>query len=400
MTAVDSSTPGRAAPGLRKLFVATIIALAGLLLAFLVLTGKPKPVPTDAVTVLKPVVAVLEARPQAVNLPIKTQGTVEALRAINLVAQVGGKVQFVSSSFVDGAFFVSGEELLRIEPDDYEFAIARAESQVAAAEQRLAEERGRNRQAKREWRDLGTAEANTLFLREPQMKAAEAALKAAQADLAAAKLALDRTAIRAPFDGRIATKRVDLGQYVAPGSAVAEIYAIDRLEVRLPLNSSQLQKLSLRPSPATVLDNPVKLEARFGDETVSWQGVIRRVEAEVDRQSRAVSAIAEIDQPFVMTNDKPMLTPGMFVQANIPTPKIDGVTRLPSTALRSDNSVLVVNAEGFLQRKVVDVQSRDEEWSWVKGLQKGERVVRMQTGVLVAGLAVDILSDVDSAETN
>jgi RND family efflux transporter MFP subunit len=400
LTALDSSTSGRAAPGLRKIVFATAIAIAGLLLAFVVLTGKPKPVPTDAVAVLKPVVAVLEAGPQAISLPVKTQGTVEALRAINLVSQVGGKVQSVANNFVDGAFFRSGEQLLRIEPDDYEFAIARAESQVAAAEQRLAEERGRNRQAKREWRDLGTAEANTLFLREPQMKAAEAALKAAQADLAAAKLAFDRTMIRAPFDGRIATKRADLGQYIAPGSVIAEIYAIDRLEVRLPLNSSQLQKLSLRPSPATTLSHPVQLEARFGDQTISWQGVIRRVEAVVDRQSRAVSAIAEIVQPFAIANDKPMLTPGMFVQATIPTPTINGVTRLPSTALRTDNSVLVVNPAGFLQRKVVDVQSRAEDWSWVKGLQKGERVVRVQTGLLVAGLAVDILSDANPTESN
>ena len=128
--------------------------------------------------------------------------------------------------------------------------------------------------------------------------------------------------------------------------------------------------------------------------------MIRRIEAVVDRQSRAVSAIAEIDQPFGTTNDKPMLTPGMFVQANIPTPKIDGVTRLPSTALRSDNSVLIVNAAGFLQRKVVAVLSRTEDWSWVKGLQEGEQVVRVQTGVLVSGIAVDVLNSVDVAENN
>ena len=123
--------PERAAPGLRKIVVATAIAIAGLLLAFVVLTGKPKPAPADTVTVLKPVVAVLEARPSAVSLPVKTQGTVEALRAINLVAQVGGKVQSVANNFVDGAFFRSGEQLLSIEPDDYEFAIARADENAA-----------------------------------------------------------------------------------------------------------------------------------------------------------------------------------------------------------------------------------------------------------------------------
>lgn len=387
-------------PGLRKIITAILIALGGLVLAWLVLTGKPKPVPADTIAVLKPVVAVLYARPEAVSLPVKTQGTVEALRAINLVGQVGGKVTSVSASFVDGAFFRAGEELLRIEPDDYEFSLARAESQVAAAEQRLAEERGRSRQAKREWRDLGAAEANTLFLREPQLKAAEAALNAAQADLAAAKLALDRTVIRAPFDGRIATKRVDLGQYIAPGAPVADVYAIDRLEVRLPLTNSQLHKLSLRPNPVTPLNYPVQLEARFGDETVTWQGAIRRVEAVADRQSRAISAIAEIDQPFVAATEKPMLMPGMFVQANIPTPEIVGVSRIPSTALRSDNSVLLVDSSGVLRRRMVDVQSRTDDWSWVKGLANGERVVRVQTGILVSGIAVDIANSTDRLEVN
>lgn len=396
MTTVNTSMSGRVAPGLKKLIIATSIALTGLVLAWLVLTGKPKPVPSESIEVLKPVVSVLEARPEAVNLPIKSQGTVEALRDINLVAQVGGKVQSVSPDFVDGAFFRAGEELLRIEPADYEFAIARAESQVAAAEQRLAEEQGRNRQAKREWRDLGTQEANTLFLREPQMKAAKAALQAAQADLAAAKLALDRTVIRAPFDGRIVEKRVDLGQYIAPGSPVAHVYAIDRLEVRLPLNSSQIQKLALKPGPSTTLNYPVRLEARFGDDAFVWQGAIRRVEAVIDRQSRAVSAIAEIDQPFVTEADKPMLTPGMFVQAEVPTPEIAGITKIPSTALRSDNSVLVVDASGYLQRKLVNVQRRTDDWSWVAGLANGERVVRVQTGVLISGMAVDIASNASS----
>jgi len=180
------------------------------------------------------------------------------------VAQVGGKVDTVSDGFVDGAFFETGDELLRIESADYDFAIARAESQVAAAEQRLAEERGRNRQAKREWRDLGSTEANALFLREPQMKAAKAALEAAKADLAAAKLALERSVIRAPFDGRIEAKRVDIGQYLAPGVTVADVYAVDRLEVRLPLTNSQVAQLSLRVQRQALMDYPVVLKSVYG----------------------------------------------------------------------------------------------------------------------------------------
>ena len=135
--------------------------------------------------------------------------------------------------------------MLELEKADYEFAIARALAQEAAAAQRVAEERGRNLQAQREWRDLGTVEANDLFLRKPQLRAAEASMAAAQADVSAAELALARTTVRAPFDGRLESKSVDIGQFVAPGTVLAQVYATDGVEVHLPISDSQLALLEL-----------------------------------------------------------------------------------------------------------------------------------------------------------
>jgi hypothetical protein len=90
----------------------------------------------------------------------------------------------------------------------------------------------------------------------------------------------------------------------------------------------------------------------------------------------------------------------LFVQAEIPTPPLVNITRLPATALRSDNSLLVVDADGHLQRKVVVVAARGEQWAWVSGLSAGERVVKVQTGVLVAGMAVDVAGDGDLTGAN
>ena len=75
------------------------------------------------------------------------------------------------------------------------------------------------------------------------MRAAELAVKAAQADVAAAELALDRTIIKAPFDGRVQQKRVDIGQFVGNGTPLAQIYALEALELRLPLSDAQLALL-------------------------------------------------------------------------------------------------------------------------------------------------------------
>ncbi|EAW40821.1 Secretion protein HlyD [marine gamma proteobacterium HTCC2080] len=391
VTTTPTQSLGRQRLTVKKFLIAALLTGSGLLVSGLVLTGKPAPVANVPPEPLRPVVSVLRAQPSEISLAVNTQGTVEARRRINLVAEVAGKVSTVSERFEEGAFFDQGDVLLQLEQADYEFAIARAQSQVAAAEQRLAEERGRNRQAKREWRELGTVEANALFLRQPQMKAAEAALKASVADLSAAQLALSRTEIRAPFSGRIESKRADLGQYIAPGVAVAEIYATDIVDVALPLNDSQLAALKLPMNANVALGIPVILSTAFGGREWQWQAQIRRVQAVVDRQSRTVNAIAEVLQPFESeVSGRPPLTPGMFVRAEIPTPPIPNLVQLPASALRSDNTVLVVGTGEKLVRQPVTVQRRTEHWAWVSGLTEGSRIVRAQTGLLVVGLTVEV----------
>ena len=391
VTTTPTQSLGRQRLTVKKFLIAALLTGSGLLVSGLVLTGKPAPVANVPPEPLRPVVSVLRAQPTEISLAVNTQGTVEARRRINLVAEVAGKVSTVSERFEEGAFFDQGDVLLQLEQADYEFAIARAQSQVAAAEQRLAEERGRNRQAKREWRELGTVEANALFLRQPQMKAAEAALKASVADLSAAQLALSRTEIRAPFSGRIESKRADLGQYIAPGAAVAEIYATDIVDVALPLNDSQLAALKLPMNANVALGIPVILSTAFGGREWQWQAQIRRVQAVVDRQSRTVNAIAEVLQPFESEiSGRPPLTPGMFVRAEIPTPPIPNLVQLPASALRSDNTVLVVGTGEKLVRQPVTVQRRTEQWAWVSGLTEGSRIVRAQTGLLVVGLTVEV----------
>jgi RND family efflux transporter MFP subunit len=308
------------------------------------------------------------------------------------VAQVSGKVESVSDRFLDGRFFKSGDILLQLEKADYEFAIARARAQEAAAAQRVAEERGRNLQAQREWRELGTSEANDLFLRKPQLRAAEASLAAAQADVAAAELALERTTVRAPFDGRLEKKSVDLGQFVAPGTALAQIYATERVEVHLPISDSQLALLELPLFETAVETYPeVVLSARFGGERWQWQGKIARVEASIDRDSRVTFAIAEVSNPFGESGSKrPPLTPGLFVEASIRGKPIQQSVKLPASALRGDNTVLVVNENSRLERLAVDLVRREQDRVWVRGIDSGLQIVAEQSSLLAAGAAIEV----------
>ena len=376
----------------RRLFGSAAFTVAGLAFCFLVLVGKPATQPTQFPEPRRPLVDIITALPSDHSITVRTQGTVEPVRRVGLVAQVSGKVEAVSELFLDGRFFKAGDTLLDLEKADYEFAIARALAQEAAAAQRVAEERGRNLQAQREWRDLGTADANDLFLRKPQLRAAEASLAAAQADVAAAKLALDRTTVRAPFDGRIESKSVDVGQFVAPGTVMAQIYATDRVEVHLPISDSQLALLELPLFETAGTAYPkVMLSARFGGERWQWQGQISRVEASIDRDSRVTFAIAEVSNPFGESNsERPPLTPGLFVEASIAGKPIQQSVELPATALRGDNTVLLVNENSRLERLPVELLRRERDRVWVRGIAAGQSVVAEQSSLLAAGAAIEV----------
>lgn len=376
----------------RRLLGSVLFTTGGLAVCFLVLVGKPATQPTQLPEPRRPLVEIIVAEPSEHSIAVRTQGTVEPVRRVVLVAQVSGKVETVSDRFLDGRFFKAGDILLELEKADYQFAIARAEAQEAAAAQRVAEERGRNLQAQREWRDLGTSEANDLFLRKPQLRAAEASLLAAKADVAAAKLALERTTVRAPFDGRLEKKSADLGQFVAPGTVLAHIYATDRVEIHLPISDSQLALLEL-PLFETALEAypEVVLSARFGGERWQWQGQIARVEASIDRDSRVTFAIAEVSDPFASSGSRrPPLTPGLFVEASISGKPIQQAVELPAAALRGDNTVLWVNENSRLERLSVELLRREQDRVWVRGVAAGVQIVAEQSSLLASGSAIEV----------
>ena len=375
---------------LRKIVVASAATFIGLVMTWVVLTAKSEPQAGPPPERPAPLVDVINVSPRTHQLIVYTQGTIDAKRRVELVAQIAGKINDVSPVFADGGFFRKNDVLLSIEPEDYEFALARAQSALAQAEQRLAEERGRSRQAAREWRELGAKDANDLFLRKPQLRAAELGVKAAEADVAAAELALDRTFIRAPFDGRIQQKRVDIGQFVGNGTPLAQIYALDSLELRLPLSDAQLALLPERllTSAGGLVGSTSTLSVNIGGRSFEFTAPITRSEAELDRRSRVATVIAEFSGSPDLKEGRPALTPGMFATAEIIGRPVDNVIELSNAALSPDGHVLVVNDESKLERRDVSVVSREGRSVWVSGLREGDMVVAELNNALLPGLRV------------
>jgi len=371
-----------------------ILLLGGLLIAA-VATLKPAPQPRAEAPISRPQVNVMAADPRPQRLTVRSQGTVKPRREIDLVAQVAGNVTAVTDQFVDGGFFSEGKSLVQIDSRDYQLALIQAQARVAEAAQALASERGRARQAKREWRDLGNAEANDLFLRKPQLAAAEAQLASAEADRDQAQLNLQRTSITIPFAGRIRETFVDLGQYVSPGTRIASVYDTSVAEIRLPLTDRQAALLDLPlGSRSNDTDHPgpaVTISGVIAGQPYQWQGRIVRTDASIDTRSRLYYAVAEVEAPFLVNPDSAQLPlmVGLFVEAQIQGRQLGEVVSLPREALFKRDHLYVLDADNRVRHKRVTVLASEGNRVWVKGdLSPGESIVVGQQSLLSEGVAV------------
>ena len=270
---------------------------------------------------------------------VRTHGTVTPRTEIELVPEVSGRVTWVSPSLWAGRFFDEGEELIKIDLRDFELEVTRARADVARAKVTLALEEAEAEASRKEWAKLNPdREATALVLREPQLAQAEAEVASAEAILEKAMRDRDRTTLTAPFAGRIRSKRVDQGQYVTAGVAIAELYAVDFAEVRLPLADEELEflDLPLDRRDANVPGPEVALSALFAGRMQNWKGSIVRVEGEIDAATRMVHAVARIRDPYDRSGQRggAPLASGMFVNAEIQGVELTDVIGVPRDAIR------------------------------------------------------------------
>jgi membrane fusion protein, multidrug efflux system len=363
-----------------QILLPVLVILSGWFLAKKI-AGLSKPPAIAPTTFTGPAVRVHTAASSDLRIDVETQGTVEAYRAIDLAADVGGRITAVSPQLRAGGFFAAGDVLLEIDPADYQFAITQQEANVARAELRVLQERAEADSAVRAWQELeGERPADPLAIRTPQIRDAEAALGAAKAQLAQARLNLQRTKVTAPFAGRVRSARADLGQIVQPGQSVAELYGIDFVEVRLAIPSSDAAFLDLPMQWSDGVGSTgatVDLVGEFGGSRYKWTGSVVRTEGEVDRRTRQLNVVARIAAPYAHASDseRPPLAVGMFVQATIHGRTFHDIIALPRSALRPGNEVWIVDAENHLRRRSVEVMRTEANRVLLSsGVQSGENV--------------------------
>lgn len=380
---------------MKNALIGILILVIGIALTTLIVKSKPEAKRNSSITINVPKVELLTALPDTHTGTIHTQGTVGPLTQITLASEVQGKIIKTSPKLQDGAFFNQGDMLLEVDRTEYKVEVARAELAVSQAQEQLASERAQAAQAKREWRDLGQADANALFLRKPQLNRAKAQLALAQAELNKAKLKLTRTTIRAPFAGRIERYNVSAGQHVGIGSPIATIYATNKVKVRLPLTDKQLALVNL-PNTASPISK-ITITATVAGEKQQWPATLTQVDASIDTQSRQTYVIAQVALPFSRSKHAQPLVPGMFVHAEITSKALQNTLLIPSNAVQVEQAIFTVDSDNKLHKVPITVLLSENGNSIIKA-PNNESLNVMVTNLPFAtdGLTVEVVDHVSA----
>ncbi|VAX01709.1 Membrane fusion protein of RND family multidrug efflux pump [hydrothermal vent metagenome] len=386
----------------KQILLVLLILIVAVILVVLLFIFKPQ---VEKLAVVKKIASVQieTVKPATVKIPVISRGTVIPRTSVTLSAQVIGEIIKVSNNFENGGFFNKGDVLVEINPLEYQLAIHTAEAQVASAKQQLAQAKAKASQAIANLKALGAKrlkQASAYARHEPQLAEADANLKAAQASYAIAKLNLKHTKVIAPFNGRITKKHIDLGNYLTIGKPVADIYAVDFAEVRLPLSDRQLALLDqswLYQSSSDINKRTaVILKVEFLGKHYDWPASIVRSEGMVDQRDRLVYLVAQVKDPYTIVSEYPNRPPlafGLYVDAIIEGRAFDNIIKIPRDALRNEHHVWLATAENTLEIKKITLLHKGIDSIYISsGISTGDRIIITPLDIVTEGMKLKVIN--------
>jgi RND family efflux transporter MFP subunit len=372
-----------------RFFLPSLIVLAGVAVAYGLSSTSSSTVTQEPVVRIISVDAI-----RLVNSPltmtVEPQGEVVAKTRTSLVAEVSGVVTSIDARFVAGGTFNAGDVLVTIDDRNYLAEVQKSRASVATSNLKLAEQEGLAAYVATEWQSSRVgAQPSDLALRKPQINEAKANLAFSEADLIRKQGDLQRTRLQAPYDGLVEARNVNVGQYVTPGTPMGVIFAMDVVEVRLPIPLHDAEFLDL---PDVANNDTHTIAARLDSIVLpgqaSWEAEIVRVEAVMDRKNRVLYAIAQVRDPY--TTGSAPLRVGNYVKASIAGRQFDAMARIPRSAVRPGNKIWIIGSDSRLTQRHIQSVRADEDFVYVdSGVEDGELLLMTPLDNPLPGMQVN-----------
>lgn len=387
---------------LARLGLVVLVLTVGVAVAVVVVRSRPQAVqvPADDSGVL---VEVAEVRRLPRRIDVEAQGTVVPAQRVVVQPQVSGRIDVVAANVAPGTILREGDLIFAIEDADFKLAVARATAAVAEAAAQLQLEQGRGRVAEREWelfQDELDAEqkAASLALREPQLRSRLSAVQTARANLARARLDLERTVVRSPFNAVVLSESIEVGQIVTPQSQAVTLAGTDAFWVRAAVRTDELDQLRVPGLHGAAHGSRalVRLDPENDD---VLPGRIFRLLGDLDTAGRMARVLVEVADPLGLESGvgsagrRGLLLLDSYVDLMLEGAAVRDLFELPRDWLHEGRN-LRMYSEGRLESRPVEVAWRFEDSVCIdSGLNDGELVVTSRLATPIEGMKLRRVDD-------
>ena len=381
---------------LAPLIAVAVIAL-GLAIAYWLFSRQPQVERRPAASQPPPSVELARVQGGPIAPRVEGYGRVIAARETQVATRVGGRLEAFAEGVEPGRVVDAGELLATIDATDYRLAVRSAEAELAQAQADLGIERGEQIQARSDYQAFGrqlSAERRALVLREPQLKAAQAAVDSAQVTLESAQLELARTRIEAPYRGMIEERLIGPGGSVAANTALLSLVDVTHFWLRVSLPSEALRWID--GAAGDGVGTPVTLASDAWPSDASRRGRVYSVLPSLEENGLMAQVLVRIDDPLALESQGPALRLGDVVAATFDAAPRDDLLALPNAALREGDRVWALDDDDRLRIVAVNLVHRGEERVLVADdgpLAAGSRVITSALARPRDGMALSIVDD-------
>lgn len=355
-------------------------------------------------------------------------GTTKPTRSWEAVAEVSGRIIWVSQRLKTGTIIPKGTELLKIDASEYKLALAQINAQIntssvrtsttnrsLSVEQRTQLSLRKEVLRQKKLNTKGMLPSSTLESAERNLIKSDATVQTLRNSLAIieaekqsliiqrqnAELDLARTTIKAPFDVRIVSINVQEARFASKGLLLFSADSTDKTEIEAhfplgqlrPLIANDIDKGKKRQMGALSLKAIVRLHT--STHSIEWKATVERVSGQIDRQTQTSGVIVGIDAPYekAIPGERPPLIRNTFVEVELRgNPKGKQVI-IPITAIH-ENKVYLLDEENRLDIRNVKVLFSQDRYAIITdGIKPEDKLIVSDLVPAIQGMLLHPIKD-------